>query len=181
MVVIALIGSTLLWTWTTPVRSDVMSPLYRAMKQVDSSMKVGINYAAFGEVVRALSTEHDILQSRELTEDEREIVAHAGRALIAYRDSLTIWGSRITRKWEPVSEPGIPDNPIVALALKYKTPGRDAMGGGRKTFDLDLAVQLAWLAGSQELTSAMEAYDLGIDGSVRPRSVVRVAGGQPAQ
>jgi hypothetical protein len=70
--------------------------LYRTAREIQTSTRVGVSYAAFGELVRKLAVTADVARDVAQTEAELAVLADIDKALAAYQDALAAWGLKVS-------------------------------------------------------------------------------------
>lgn len=64
---------------------------YRAAKEIQGAIAVGVNYMKFSELLQKLSTETQILKDVKKTEKEKAIAGQYDTLLVVYKDSFELW------------------------------------------------------------------------------------------
>jgi hypothetical protein len=73
------------------VEINKFDPLYRATKEIEGTIKVGISYNDLHALVQKLSIEIEIARDRVTTEEEFNILNYYIEIFNCYQDSLTLW------------------------------------------------------------------------------------------
>lgn len=151
--VVALLFVSMLACSRPAVTAATFEPVYRAASAITSATGVGVAYAAFGDLVRALATELDLARVKASTPEERSIVDAAERAMAAYKDSMTIWALKI-QDGAILSQyiPAVKD-----LVVKYEVAALP-----NDYYRADDVLQAAWARGGAAVEELKKAYLEGI-------------------
>jgi hypothetical protein len=74
---------------------DHLEALYRSARSVNAATAVGVNYAALGDLVRALATEVMIANDRAGNGPDKAVVTAFEKVLLDYKESLDAWKRKI--------------------------------------------------------------------------------------
>jgi len=134
------------------VDKQKFEPLYRAGKNIEGAVAVGVNLLKYRELLQGFATEVSIANDKVANDAERALLKNYEEALVAYKDAGAVWEKRL--KGDTLSPADDPE--LVRIADAYPISGR---GSGRAfTFSGEAAVQTIWVRAGARLKAANDLY-----------------------
>ncbi len=153
MRVIILLATIALAGCSSKVDQSKFENLYRAGKNVEGALDVGVNLLRYRELVQSFSTEVSIANDRAGGSSERELVKTYNTALAAFKDAETLWGKKLNAQDGTLT---CTDAEVRRVAGDYPISGTGS--GSGFTFKIDDAVQTIWRQARGNLSQATTLY-----------------------
>ena len=106
--------------------------LYRAAKNMEGAISVGVNLLRYRELLQQFATEMSIAKDKASNQAERDMVAAFDNAFLAYRDAGTLWEKKMGGS-EQLSPSGDAELMRITDAYPISGTGSGAISNSRST------------------------------------------------